>query len=126
MKPTEWTFLLAMAVLGMSEPVLAVTVPVGAGGNRPSSVAASGTISRGGTITAVEKASGMITVDGIAYRFSTHSVTIHAEAPSSSATPVEVQAGTQIRFNTVKDSAGGRERIVEMWIIRKGDSKLKK
>lgn len=77
---------------------------------------ASGTIERGGTITAVDFRNKTITVDGVIYSFLATSLKVYSDDPLVAGTPQNLQKNMRIRFNTTKDSYGGREVVVEIWI----------
>lgn len=124
MKLAKWTLLLVVVFMTIPEPVWAVALSAAAGGKSPSSNG-TGIISRGGTITAVGATSKTLTVDDITYSFVAGSENIRVDY-SSVAAPIKLQVGTKVRFNTEKDSVGGRERIVDIWITRTGNSVQKK
>lgn len=104
---SRWIAVVTAAFMTLSGQAGGVVLP--GKGTSPSSSPAAGPVSRGGTITAT--GGDTIMVDGIVYGYSSRSAVIHA------APPLKLRAGTQIRFNTVKDPAGGSERIIEIWLV---------
>ena len=105
MKVIKWTLFSAAVLLSVLQPVWAVTPAANSGiRSMPLTDNTTGTIERGGTITAVDRQGKTITVDGVTYPFATTS------------THRNLQNNMQIRFSTIKDRISGQEKISEIWV----------
>jgi len=116
MKFIKWALFSAAMLLTLQQPVWAVT-PSANGSIRGMPLTnTSGTIERGGTITAVDLRSKTITVDGVTYTLLATSLKVYSADPLVAGTPLNLQKNMRIRFNTVKEIVGGHERVSEIWI----------
>lgn len=125
MKTIQVAVLLTVVLLVASAPVSAVmpatTRAAGAAGMPAASAA---TTSRGGTVTAIGANRETITVSGVTYRFALPSSKIHADSRSGAAS-AKLEVGSQITFETRKDSSGS-EQIVEIRLLSTGGAASKK
>lgn len=125
MKTTQGAVLLTVALLVASAPVSAVMpATTRAAGTAGMPVSATATTSRGGTVTAIGANRETITVSGVTYRFALPPSKIHADSRSGAAS-ARLEVGSQITFETRKDSSGG-EQIVEIWLLSTGGAASKK
>lgn len=115
MKFISWTLFSAAALLAVPQPVWAVTQAINSGIRNMPLANTSGTIERGGTITAINPKKETIAVDGVIYPLAT-SVRIYA-ANDLETSRHNLRKNTRIRFSTAKDTVSGQEKIIEIWII---------
>lgn len=110
MKFIKWVLFSAAVFLTLQQPVWAVT-PSANGSIRDMPLTnTSGTVERGGTITAVDLRSKTITVDGVTYPLLATSLRVYSADPLVAGTTLNLQKNMRIRFNTVN------EIVSEIWI----------
>ncbi len=114
MKQIKRALFFCVASLAMLQSVSAVTITADSGiGNVPQTDT-TGTIERGGTITAINLDKAKIAVDGVTYPL-TQSLRVYA-ANGMEASRHKLRVGVPVRFNTVKYIVDNRERVVAIWI----------
>lgn len=117
MKLIKWMLCSAAILLFVSQPSWAITATNSGIRNMPLTTT-SGTIDRGGTITAVNPEKETITVDGVTYSLAA-SIKIYA-ANGLATSRHNLRESVPIHFSTVKDTVSGREKIIEIWIANSG------
>ena len=117
MSPIAYRIAISLLALGVwASPAHAIT-PVGVvAPSGPPAYGYSGTIERGGIVTAVNIETNLLVVDGTPYLFQAPNVTIHGNPPSANSPRQQLRKGTSIRFSTVWDSYRQRHKVVEVWI----------
>lgn len=126
MKFNKWALFSVAVLLTLQQPVWAV-IPSANGSIRDTPLTnTSGTIERGGTITAMDLRSKTITVDGVTYTILATSLKVYSADPLVAGTPLNLQKNMRIRFNTVKEIVGGYERVSEIWITNPSSNPAQK
>lgn len=125
MKFIKWAILSATALLTLQQPVWAVTPSVYGSIKDKHLTNTSGTIERGGSITAVDLQNKTITVDGVTYPLLAASLTVHSADPLIAGNPLNLQKNMRIRFNTIIDTRRN-ERVSEIWITNPGSDPTQK
>lgn len=103
-----------VATMTMLQPAWPVTPTVDSGGRGMPLTSTSATIERGGMITAVNFEKGTVAIDGATYPLALY-FKVHA-VNGLETSRQNLREGVPIRFSTVKDTVGGKERIIEIWI----------
>lgn len=102
MKLINWTLFSLIALLAAPQAVWAIT-PANNGGSTSAPLTnTTGTIERGGTVTAVNLQRGTITVDGVTYPLATTLTT---------GVPPGLKKNMRIRFTTIKNSVTGKQTV---------------
>ncbi len=119
----KWALFYCVAAMTMLQSAWAITPAVDSGGTSTPLTSTSATIERGGMITAISFDKGTVAIDGVTYPLAIY-FKVHA-ANGLETSRQNLREGVPIRFSTVKDTVGGKERIVEIWIAN-GNSRLPK
>lgn len=77
----------------------------------------SGTVERGGTITAVDVRGKTIAVDDVSYPLSASSLNVYSDDPAVAGSLLNLKKNMRVRFSTVKESYGGHGVVNEVWIM---------
>lgn len=117
MKPNHRTILVSIVLLFINQSVWAVMPSNEIKPGATPLATAKAVTQRGGKITAIDTSQHTISVDKIRYSIQTTSIPIHAANPLSHGNQTNLEVGTLIRFNTIKEGFSGKEVISEIWIV---------
>ena len=86
----------------------------------PASVATTGLVERGGTVTSFDLAKKIVVVDKVQFTLTAMPVKIHPPAGSGNEKNFVLKPGMQIRFNTSKENFSAQDKVLEIWVTSLG------
>ena len=86
----------------------------------PASVATTGLVERGGTVTSFDLAKKIIVVDKVQFALNAMPVKIHPPAGTFNEKDFVFKPGMQIRFNTSKENFSAQDKVLEIWVTSLG------
>lgn len=86
----------------------------------PASVATTGIVERGGTVTSFDLAKKTIVVDKVPFALNAMPVKIHPLAGTGNEQNFVLKPGMQIRFNTSKENFSAQDKVLEIWVTNLG------
>lgn len=110
---------LIVLMIAISQPALAVQVR-NQSAPGPASVATTGLVERGGTVTSFDLAKKTIVVDKVQFALDAMPVKIHPMAGTSNEKDFVLKPGMQIRFNTSKENFSAQDKVLEIWVTSLG------
>ena len=113
-------FIISIVLLiAASQPALAVQMR-SQSAPAPASVATTGLVERGGTVTSFDLAKKIIVVDKVPFALNAMPVKIHPLASTSNEKDFVLKPGMQIRFNTSKENFSAQDKVLEIWVTSLG------